>query len=180
MAVCWTYSHSPIPFLSSLCVQELSAALSVQGEQRTVTVTVAADPALGTLAGGVILTAFDGKIRCCNTLEERLATALVDLTPVVRDLLVPSARAGMVSGRASSPMTCLTPPPIFLVLQRSAQSRPSTSPTRLTETRVPKHALRLAPRLPLPAQLLKSLPGEWRLVPQWTHSRSNFTPLAYP
>ena len=56
--------------------------------------TVSPDPKLGTSAGGVVLTAFDGKIRCVNTLEERLGTALVDLTPVVRDLLFPSARAG--------------------------------------------------------------------------------------
>lgn len=63
-------------------------------EGRSVTVTVAADAALGTSAGGVVLTAFSGKIRCVNTLEERLGTALVDLTPVVRDLLFPSARAG--------------------------------------------------------------------------------------
>lgn len=68
--------------------------------------TVSADPKLGTSAGGVVLTAFDGKIRCVNTLEERLGTALVDLTPVVRDLLFPSARAGASFALAHVPWGC--------------------------------------------------------------------------
>jgi vacuolar-type H+-ATPase subunit E/Vma4 len=80
--------------LDGALLQEASAAAAARGEERSVTITTAADPALGTSAGGVILTAFGGKIRCCNTLEERLAMSLVDLTPVVRDLLFPSARAG--------------------------------------------------------------------------------------
>ena len=78
--------------------------------------TVSPDPKLGTSAGGVVLTAFDGKIRCVNTLEERLGTALVDLTPVVRDLLFPSARAGASFAAHTSrggcrPPTFDVPPP---------------------------------------------------------------------
>jgi vacuolar-type H+-ATPase subunit E/Vma4 len=72
---------------------ELIAELKAAGETRAVAVTVRADPALASSAGGVVLAALDGKIRCNNTLEERLKLAMGDLQPVVRDLLFPSARA---------------------------------------------------------------------------------------
>jgi hypothetical protein len=89
-------------------LQEVAAEASARGEERVVTITTDVDPELGTSAGGVVLTAFGGKIRCCNTLEERLSMCLVDLTPVVRDLLFPSARAG---GRQFAATTALASSP---------------------------------------------------------------------
>jgi vacuolar-type H+-ATPase subunit E/Vma4 len=70
---------------------EFSAEGGPNGAQ--VSVTVVADPALGTSAGGIVLAGAEGRIRCSNTLEDRLALALNDLQPVIRDLLFPSARA---------------------------------------------------------------------------------------
>jgi len=61
--------------------------------KRAVTVTVVADPALGGNAGGVNVWAANGRIKCINTLEERLNLVINDLTPVIRDILFPSARA---------------------------------------------------------------------------------------
>ena len=74
-------------------VAEIAAAAKDAGEERVVTLSVVPWPALGASAGGIILAAKNGTIRCDNTLEERLAMSLADLTPVVRDLLFPSARA---------------------------------------------------------------------------------------
>lgn len=72
---------------------EVTAELREAGEVRPIAISVKAEPAMGASAGGVILAAQDGKIRCNNTLEERLTLAMAELTPVVRDLLFPSARA---------------------------------------------------------------------------------------
>ena len=70
------------------------AAAAAAGEPREpVAVTVVAAPALARTAGGVRLAAKKGTIRCDNMLEARLAQALAALTPVVRDVLFPSARA---------------------------------------------------------------------------------------
>jgi vacuolar-type H+-ATPase subunit E/Vma4 len=57
------------------------------------TLTAVADQSLASSAGGVILAAKDGTIRCNNTLEDRLDLTITGLTPVIRDLLFPSARA---------------------------------------------------------------------------------------
>jgi vacuolar-type H+-ATPase subunit E/Vma4 len=79
--------------LAPQAAAEVIADAKAAGEERSVTVTVAASPALATSAGGVALAAKGGTIRCDNTLEARLGLALGDLTPVVRDLLFPSARS---------------------------------------------------------------------------------------
>lgn len=79
--------------LTPLAVAELLAELKAAGEERVLTATVVSDQTLGTSAGGVILSALDGKIKCNNMLEERLKLAMQDLQPVIRDLLFPSARA---------------------------------------------------------------------------------------
>lgn len=77
-----------------LAAQEFSAeAAKADANAKTVTVTVVADQALGNSAGGVTLSGANGRIRCSNTLEDRLGLVLQDLQPVVRDLLFPSARA---------------------------------------------------------------------------------------
>lgn len=73
--------------------QEIAAEAKAAGGSRNVTATVAADPALGTSAGGVFAQGAAGRIKVNNTLEARLDLAFDDLTPVVRDLLYPSARA---------------------------------------------------------------------------------------
>jgi vacuolar-type H+-ATPase subunit E/Vma4 len=73
--------------------QEVAAEARAAGAERHVNITVAADQALGTSAGGVVLAGAAGRIRCNNTLEERLTLCMADLQPVVRDLLFPSARA---------------------------------------------------------------------------------------
>ena len=54
---------------------------------------VTADPSLAPSAGGVVLTAQNGKIHVDNTLEARLKLSLHDLAPAVRDMLFPSARS---------------------------------------------------------------------------------------
>lgn len=72
----------------------VAAAAALKEEaKRTVTITAVADPALGGSSGGVIVWAQGGRIKCNNTLEDRLSLLMNDLTPVVRDLLFPSARA---------------------------------------------------------------------------------------
>ena len=68
--------------------QELAAET-----QRSVAVSCVADAALGGSSGGVVVWANNGRIKCNNTLEDRLALVMADLTPVVRDLVFPSARA---------------------------------------------------------------------------------------
>lgn len=74
--------------------QEYSAEIAkADPNAKAVSVTVTADQALGNSAGGVTLSGANGRIRCSNTLEDRLGLVLQDLQPVVRDLLFPSARA---------------------------------------------------------------------------------------
>jgi V-type H+-transporting ATPase subunit E len=73
--------------------EEITAELKAAGEIRAISISVKPDNALGASAGGVVLAAMDGRIRCDNTLEERLKLAMAGLTPVVRDLLFPSSRA---------------------------------------------------------------------------------------
>jgi vacuolar-type H+-ATPase subunit E/Vma4 len=63
------------------------------GGSRAVAVTVVGAPQLASSSGGVTLSAAKGTIRCDNTLEARLGLALGDLTPAIRDVLFPSARA---------------------------------------------------------------------------------------
>jgi vacuolar-type H+-ATPase subunit E/Vma4 len=72
---------------------EVAAEAKAAGGSRTVAVSVAADTALAGSAGGVNVTGAAGRIKCSNTLEARVDLAFGDLTPVVRDLLYPSARA---------------------------------------------------------------------------------------
>jgi V-type H+-transporting ATPase subunit E len=70
-----------------------AVAQDLKSKGRTVTVTATADAALGGSAGGVVAWAQGGRIKCNNTLEDRLGLVMGDLTPVIRDLLFPSARA---------------------------------------------------------------------------------------
>lgn len=79
--------------IGPVAAQEVVAEARAAGAVRELAVTVEADQALGTSAGGVVLSALEGRIRCNNLLEERLTLALNDLTPVVRDLLFPASRA---------------------------------------------------------------------------------------
>lgn len=78
---------------AAAAAQEVLAEAKAAGAERSLTVNVIADPALGGSAGGVTLSTQGGRITCDNTLEARLSLATADLTPVVRDLLFPSARA---------------------------------------------------------------------------------------
>jgi V-type H+-transporting ATPase subunit E len=71
-----------------------TAASELKSEsKRSIAVTVVADKDLGGRAGGVVVWAAGGRIKCNNTLEDRLALVVADLTPVIRDLTFPSARA---------------------------------------------------------------------------------------
>lgn len=74
--------------LAPVAAAEVAAAAG-----HAVAVTVAADAKLASSTGGVTLSAKKGTIRCDNTLEARLGLALADLTPSIRDVLFPSARA---------------------------------------------------------------------------------------
>jgi V-type H+-transporting ATPase subunit E len=60
---------------------------------RKVEVSCVADAALSNSAGGVVVWANGGRIKCNNMLEDRLALVMTDLTPVLRDVAFPSARA---------------------------------------------------------------------------------------
>lgn len=51
-----------------------------------------ARPLSDDLAGGVVVTALDGRIICDNTIEQRLALSESALTPVLRHVLFPSLR----------------------------------------------------------------------------------------
>lgn len=74
--------------------QEYSAEIAKSNPNaKPITVTVVAEQSLGNSAGGVLLSGANGRIRCSNTLEDRLGLVMQDLQPVVRDLLFPSARA---------------------------------------------------------------------------------------
>lgn len=88
--------------LAPAAAASLVAELKAAGEERAITVTVTPDAALASSAGGVIVSSLDGRIKCNNTLEERLKLAMADLQPVIRDLLFPSARA---EPRAKPPVT---------------------------------------------------------------------------
>ena len=89
--------------IAPVAAAEVAAEARAAGGDRTVSVTVVPSPALGNSAGGVTLAARNGTIRCDDTLEERLVLVLADLTPVVRDLLFPSARAEVRSKPAIVP-----------------------------------------------------------------------------
>ena len=78
---------------SQVAVAEIASDAKALGEERVVTVTTAADPSLANTAGGVIVWAQGGRIKCNNTLEARLNLVTSDLTPVIRDALFPSARS---------------------------------------------------------------------------------------
>lgn len=81
-------------------------------------VTVVADSALASSAGGVVVTALGGRIKCNNTYEARTAAVLHDLTPVIRDVLFPSARADIK-----------TKPPVYFphMHQHSAPPAPAAA-----------------------------------------------------
>ena len=70
-----------------------TSAVSELSSTRKVEVGVVADNALANSSGGVVVWANNGRIKCNNTLEDRLSLVMADLTPVVRDLVFPSARA---------------------------------------------------------------------------------------
>lgn len=80
---------------TQVAVGEVMAAAKAAGKTLNITATTVADPALAECAGGVVVTALNGRIRCNNTLEDRLKLVLHDLTPVIRDLLFPSAKAAV-------------------------------------------------------------------------------------
>lgn len=90
---CRPQDLSVVTKVAPVAAAELAAEAKAAGEERAVSISVVADPALSSSSGGVTLAAKSGTIRCDNTLEARLELALADLTPVVRDLLFPSARA---------------------------------------------------------------------------------------
>ncbi len=78
---------------AALAASEVSAEARAAGRSLNVAATVVGDPALAGSAGGVVVHAMGGRIKCNNTLEARLGLVLADLTPVIRDGLFPSARA---------------------------------------------------------------------------------------
>lgn len=80
---------------TQVAVGEVMAAAKAAGKTLNITATTVADSALAECAGGVVVTALNGRIRCNNTLEDRLKLVLHDLTPVIRDLLFPSAKAAV-------------------------------------------------------------------------------------
>jgi len=78
---------------TQVAVGEVSAAAKAAGKVLNITATTVSDPTLESSVGGVVVSAMNGRIRCSNTLEDRLELVLHDLTPVIRDLLFPSAKA---------------------------------------------------------------------------------------
>jgi vacuolar-type H+-ATPase subunit E/Vma4 len=80
---------------TQVAVGEVMAAAKAAGKTLNITATTVADPSLAESSGGVVVTALAGRIRCNNTLEDRLKLVLHDLTPVIRDLLFPSAKAAV-------------------------------------------------------------------------------------
>lgn len=90
---CRPQDADKVKSVASQAADEVSNELKAAGESRSISISVKSDPALASSAGGVVLAAMDGRIRCDNTLEERLKLAMAGLTPVIRDLLFPSARA---------------------------------------------------------------------------------------
>jgi hypothetical protein len=87
-----------------------------------VEVGVVADNALANSSGGVVVWANNGRIKCNNTLEDRLSLVMADLTPVVRDLVFPSARAEV-----------RTKPPVHFAHGGPAPA-PVPAPTHATST----------------------------------------------
>ena len=79
--------------LAAKLAPAVAAEVAAEGGGRAVAVTVVGAPQLAASSGGVTLSAAKGTIRCDNTLEARLGLALGDLTPAIRDVLFPSARA---------------------------------------------------------------------------------------
>lgn len=110
-----------------------TAANELKSEtKRTVTVRVVADPALGGNAGGVVVWAANGRIKCNNTLEERLNLVITDLTPVIRDVLFPSARAEV-----------RTKPPVHFAHQQHAPApapKPAPAPAPVTTSKPASNA----------------------------------------
>lgn len=74
-------------------VADVAAVTKASGSEIKVQLDVMADDSLSSSAGGVLAYALNGRIKCSNTLEDRLKLALYDLTPCIRDILFPSARA---------------------------------------------------------------------------------------
>ncbi len=96
-----------------------TAAAEVKAETgRAVAVSAVADAALGGSSGGVVVWANGGRIKCNNTLEDRLGLVMADLTPVVRDLLFPSARAEVRT----------KPPVYFAHLAHVSKPKPAPAP----------------------------------------------------
>jgi V-type H+-transporting ATPase subunit E len=95
--------------------QQAAAELAAEA-QRSVAVSCVADAALGSSSGGVVVWANNGRIKCNNTLEDRLALVTADLTPVVRDIVFPSARAEV-----------RTKPPIHFAHGGSAPAAPAAA-----------------------------------------------------
>jgi vacuolar-type H+-ATPase subunit E/Vma4 len=81
---------------AAVAASEVGAEAKAAGRALAVTASVVADPALAGSAGGVVVHALGGRIKCNNTLEARLGLVLTDLLPVIRDGLFPSARAAEV------------------------------------------------------------------------------------
>lgn len=74
-------------------VSDVAAVTKASGNEIKVELDVVSDESLASSAGGLIAYALNGRIKCTNTLEDRLRLALYDLTPTIRDVLFPSARA---------------------------------------------------------------------------------------
>lgn len=74
-------------------IADVAAVTKAAGNEIKVDLDVVSDESLASSAGGIIAYALHGRIKCSNTLEDRLNLALYDLTPTIRDLLFPSARA---------------------------------------------------------------------------------------
>jgi len=62
------------------------------GKSRNVTLSVGDMHLDDGCQGGVVLTAYDGRIRCDNTLATRLNLALEELLPQVRTILYPNSK----------------------------------------------------------------------------------------
>lgn len=109
-----TIAANVAPAAAEETMRECAAA----GEKRSIRIAVSVDKTMTASLGGCVLASMDGRIRCNNTLEERLNLVMGDLTPVVRDVLFPSARAQVrvkppvsihVGGHAPAPASAAAP-----------------------------------------------------------------------
>jgi len=132
---------------TTVAVGEASAGAKAAGKVLNITATIIPDSSLEKSIGGVVVTAMNGRIRCSNTLEDRLNLVLHDLTPVIRDLLFPSAKAAEKAKpavyfphkvtHAPSTTSHAPPPPAVVVKAAPTPQTVSSAPVASPEVVVP-------------------------------------------